>query len=157
MQITIVIKGDKEFIGKMRKLDRNMLNHRTAMKNIGKKLKRYYGDKAFDSQGGEFGEVWPDLKKSTVDSRIRRAGGAAAGVGAREPLVVTGKMKRSFHYKNTKDSVTISNRADYFKYHQSALPRRRLPRRQMIGINDKVRRLVRQEIRNSVKRKLQEV
>lgn len=155
MQITITVRGNKEFIRKMQRSGKNMDNHRTAFKKIGKALKSYYANEAFASEGGVFGAPWPPLKSRTVRSRTAQVGGSlAAGVGAAQMLVRSGRMKRSFFYKAEKDSVVITNSADYFKYHQSEKPRRKIPRRQMIGINNKVKRLVRQELRDSVRRKI---
>lgn len=155
MHVTIEITGDKQLIAKMQRLSLNMYNHRTAMKNIGDQLKRYYGNEAFASEGGVFGAQWAPLSAATLRSRTRRSRGPlGAGVGANQPLVGTGKMRKSFYYNATKDSVTITNKASYFKYHQSELPRKRLPRRQMIGVNSQVRRIVQSEINDSVRRKL---
>ena len=69
-------------------------------------------------------------------------------------LVATGVMRNSFSHEANEKSVRIGNDAPYFKYHQSSQPRTKMPRRQMIGVNDKVERLVAARFREDIREKL---
>lgn len=54
----------------------------------------------------------------------------------------TGAMRKSFGFRSAKDSMTIFNRATYFPYHQSSTPRRRLPHRPMLVLNERLKELI---------------
>jgi phage gpG-like protein len=70
---------------------------------------------------------WKSLKPSTLKQKNRK-------YPSRPILVRTGRMRRNFQHSLTKDRLEISNKSDYFKYHQSNKPRKKLPRRVMLNI-----------------------
>lgn len=170
LQITLKLTGDQEELQRLQALGKSLTDFTPLMQRIGQALTFYYSHQVFDSQGSVYGEAWAPL--SVVSLYMRGAthtqltGSQASfvqflhnkrgqegtlrnlGVGAsmRTPLV-TGHpdgMQFSFYANATSNSVTIGNTKPYFKYHQSTAPRKHLPRRQMLGINEDVISIVRQ-------------
>lgn len=146
-RVTIVIKGDKQIERKLKRLGDTITDLKRPMDKIGKEAGRYFSNQGFASQGGVFGAPWQRLSPGYAIAKAGKYPG-------RPPLVKTGKMRNSFTHRSSKDSVIISNNASYFKYHQSTQPRKRLPRRQMMGVNDNINRMVRKHIRNEIVSKL---
>jgi len=83
-------------------------------------------EKNYNSEGGLLTNKW---KKLSPGYAKRKKSGAI--------LVDTGKMKDSFWSRVGKDKAMIGNSAKYFKYHQSKLPRQKIPRRVMLNIRRK--------------------
>lgn len=85
-------------------------------------------DKQFDTKGSNLGTAWKERTKPYSWPILQK----------------TGKMRRAFTYKplSPKTGVTMYNKLEnsYFKYHQSSQARRKLPRRQMFVLNDKMRK-----------------
>jgi len=136
LSVAITIKGDKETIAKLGKLGSSFLNFQMAMRSIGDELTRYYGNNVFNSQGGAIGQKWPALAQSTKDAKAKRFFTAT-------PLVNTGAMKQGFTSTFPDvNSVTIGNKMDYFKYHQSSAPRSHLPRRVMMSTGGNVKTII---------------
>jgi phage gpG-like protein len=148
LELSIQIKGSKETRAKLRRLGTSLYDLRSSMADIGKKSAEYYSNQGMNSQGGVFGNRWAPLKNRTIARKAKKYAG-------RPPLVATGKMRDSFTYAPSSRSVLVGNSAPYFKYHQSTLPRKKLPRRQMLGINAPIRTLVREIIKDEVYRKIQ--
>jgi hypothetical protein len=181
LQITVKLTGDKEEQERLKALGKSLTDFTPVMKSIGQELTSYYSHQVFASQGGVYGEPWAPLSAVTLYMRgaehtqlsAREAGfvgflhnrhgqrgtspSVAAGISLRAPLT-TGHpdgMQFSFVAQATANSVVISNTKPYFKYHQSTEPRRRLPRRQMLGINDDVIDIVQQLVRAEVSAKIE--
>ncbi len=70
---------------------------------------------------------------STAGSLLQKPWQARRMVYSWPILNKTGAMKGGFLATVTNSAATISNRDPKFKYHQSSAPRRRLPRREMLG------------------------
>lgn len=150
MNISITVRGDKEVKAKLRRLGASIYDMKRAMQLIGRDVGNYFSTQGFASQGGVFGSPWRQLNRRYA---IRKA----AEYPGRPPLVKTGEMKNSFEFEPGTNSVIIGNSSTHFKYHQSTLPRTRLPRRQMMGINEPVKRIIRQHIQDEVRRKIASV
>lgn len=135
LQVSVTVSGTKEVQGKLRKLGQELYMLQGAMESIGESLSKYYRDVAFASQGGVFGAAWPRLSPQYAARKAKQYPG-------RSPLVRTGKMQRGFDYDASRNSVTIFNESDHFVYHQSTAPRKKIPRRQMIGVNTTVKNTV---------------
>jgi phage gpG-like protein len=154
LQIQVKISGVSEEIERLTRANIALLDYSVALTAVGEELKRYYSNDVFATQGADIGARWPALAASTIKARSgshTRMIGASVG----QPLVLTGKMKESFTAKVTPLSLTIGNSAPYFKYHQSSAPRTKLPRRQMLGINEEVKRIVQTIIAEDVKKKVE--
>jgi phage gpG-like protein len=147
LKITVTIKGDEETRRKLRRLGSDLNNMQPAMTKIGNELEDYYSSRAFSSQGDVFGQSWRGLS-------ARYAGQKRKRWGSRPLLVASGAMQRSFYSRANNDSVLISNKAPYFRYHQSSAPRYKLPRRQMMGINSAVKTIVGDIIRTDITKKI---
>lgn len=147
LAITIEIKGDKQAISRLKKLGHTLLNFEDAMKEIGGELKKYYGNQAYASQGGVFNDKWPRLSPRYAAWKAKHYPGAG-------PLIRTGTMKNSYVFESDRDSVTITNDAPQFKYHQSTAPRHKIPRRATIGVNQDVRTIVQNIIDNDIREKM---
>ena len=147
MRIDIIVKGDKETKAKLNRLGKSIYNLKNAMELIGRDSARYFSNQGFSSQGGVFGSPWPPLSTRTLTSKNKSYPG-------RPPLVRTGQMQNSFEFNASSSSVVIGNTSPHFKYHQSTLPRRKLPRRPTMGINDPIRRIITEHIHNEIRKKI---
>lgn len=148
MQITVTVTGSKELQRAFHKLGASLLIYDAAMKDTGEALTDYYSTVAFASQGGVFGSQWARLSPRYAVQKAKTHPG-------RPILVKTGKMIGGFRYRHNNTSAEIYNRMSYFEYHQStAEPRRRLPRRQTMGINAPVRRMIMEIFDKDIKQKI---
>lgn len=149
IEVTVKITGDKELIKRLQNLNRSLIDFRPSMQQIGKELSQYFGGQVFSSQGGVLGVVWPTLAASTRKYKMKYYPEYAA-----TPLIATGTMKGSFESNAGSRDVVIKNTAPYFKYHNSTEPRKKIPYRPMMLVNDDVKRIVRTVIQNDVKEKV---
>lgn len=181
LSISITINGEAQVIQHLQSVGQMLTDFSDAMKNIGRELVSYYSNQVFASQGAVYGEQWAPLSAVTLAMRgahnvqlsPREAAfvgflhnkrgqdgtlaSLRAGISARQPLV-TGHpdgMQFSFYANADANSVVIGNSQPYFKYHQSTAPRTRLPRRQMLGINDDVRGIAQQLIQADIAAKIE--
>ncbi|MBZ4533131.1 hypothetical protein GBP62_25165 [Mycobacterium avium subsp. hominissuis] len=100
---------------------------RSAMDDVGKSTIKYFSGQVFASRGSTIGDRWPRLSDKYATWKAKRWAGKPV-------LVRTGTMQSSFTKKASNMEVVIGNSAPYFKYHQSSEPRKKIPRRAMIGI-----------------------
>lgn len=149
MYVSIEIRGSAEVRRKLKRLGPSLTNFRSAMGDIGQDVTEYYQNTAFASQGGVFGKVWARLRPSTINYKSKNY---PQYVNA--PLLATGAMRDGFTYTPGQTSVLITNTAPYYKYHQSTAQRSKLPRRQMAGINQPVKEIVRERLREDIKKKI---
>lgn len=147
MNIQIIVKGDKETKAKLNRLGKSIYNLKHAMELIGRDSAKYFSNQGYSSQGGVFGSPWPPLSTRTLTSKNKSYPG-------RPPLVRTGQMQNSFEYNANGSQVVITNSASYFKYHQSTLPRRKIPRRQTMGINNPIKKIITEHIHNEIRKKI---
>lgn len=90
------------------------LNLRPAFQDAGKLLKDKFQNENFKSEGSYLQNAWSPLKSSTIRDRIRKGYG-----GAHPILKRTGDLQKAFYYKTAGNKyVEVSNKSDYFKYHQ---------------------------------------
>lgn len=99
-------------------------------------------ERNFVSEGGLVGG-WAPLAESTVKGRLR------AGFGGEHPILQrTGALRRSFFSRVTPKKMIVSSESPYFGYHQSRLPRSRLPRRTMLVLVERTRQNIVEEFSN---------
>lgn len=87
--------------------------------------------RAFETEGGSTGDLWPQLAERTQADRRRK------GYDPEHPILQrTQKLMRSLvlgsdggFVNETPTSLEIGTDVEYFPYHQSNKPRKRLPRR----------------------------
>ena len=119
MQVSFKIEGEKQLSRRLKGVSVDLLNWRPQLKKIGKYLVEVFSGPVFETEGREIGEPWKKRKDSNPWPLLQRSG----------------KMRRSFKHIAMMTSVDIMNTADYFRFHQSKLPRRKLPRRIMMKLD----------------------
>ena len=118
MQLEFKIEGWLQLSRRITGLENSVKNWSRTFNKTGNELKRFFSTEVFQTQGAVIRERWKGGKYY-------------------HKLVRSGRMKRSFTSESGKDFVLITNTAPYFKYHQSALPRKKLPRRIMMKLDEK--------------------
>lgn len=141
--MVVTITFDKRKVDlKLNKLLNGIENTKPLMKEIGEDAVKYFSDEVFKAQGKETsGGSWRPLAMSTLSARERRSGyykNPPETTG--KILIWTGRLRRGFEDYVEKTRVTISNKVPYFKYHQQGGGK--LPKRQMLGITQKLINLV---------------
>lgn len=149
MQITLDVRGNTEVQQKLKRLGESLLIMPAAMREIADKTTKYYENEVFNSQGGILGLNWQRLAPSTTRAKTKNY-----RQFSNVPLMASGRMRESFVAASTPTSVTISNTAPYFIYHQSTATRYKLPRRAMMGINEPIRELIRDAVTKEIRNKL---
>jgi len=123
MNLTFSIEGEVQLDRRIKGLANDIKNWSKTFKSTGNYLKKFFSTEVFQTEGSIIGEKWKTGKYYNG-------------------LVRTGKMRDSFTRKFGKDYVLITNTAPYFKYHQSKLPRKKLPRRIMMKLDEKRRQKI---------------
>lgn len=153
LNVSIKITGTEEDLRQLRKLGDKLTDYSDAMGTIGKELSSYYSGQAFASEGGVFGAPWKPLTARYARSKAKKYGfGAGLLVGHSTP-----HMRDSFKSDSSKTSATIYNTSPHFAYHQSSAPRHKLPRRQMMGVNEDVKKIVKQVIEADIAQKMRTI
>lgn len=99
----------------------------------------------FQTEGGLAGG-WEQLAESTVRGRIRQGYG-----GAHPILQRTGALRKSFYSFVDEKKAIISSKSPYFAYHQSKLPRQKIPRRAMLMLVERTRQNIVEEFHKFLK------
>ncbi len=89
----------------------------------------------FDSQGFTLGDYWAELADSTVKQRV------ALGYGPRPILIRTSYLRDSFEIEASEEDGSISNTAEYAKYHQYGTSR--IPKRTILKLTSKSKNAIR--------------
>jgi phage gpG-like protein len=117
---------------RLEKMRSKMNNLKPAMEGFKTDVIRMVKDN-IGQQGFYFGTFRP-LAPSTVRQR-----------GSKRPILIrSGRMVRSFTGKADKNSMTLQNKTEYAKYHQSGT--RKMPQRKLIEVNDRVSALMKTHI-----------
>ena len=148
LQVRVTVSGDSSFLQRVGRVI-STGDFSKPLKEIGDELVSYYSGQVFASQGGVLGDPWARLAPATMLYKSKHYTAYAA-----IPLIATGTMKNSFQPTVTSRQLTIGNTAPYFMYHQSSAPRTKLPRRQMLGVNDDVKQIIKQIITRDLNSKL---
>lgn len=125
--VHINIAGNREVSKMLREVGLELQDLRPAMQDVGKYLKRFFGNEVLVSRGSVIGHPWPRLSTSYAAQKARTYSG-------RPILVRTGAMQRSFTYRSRPLEVEITNTARHFVYHQSDAPRTIMPYRPMMAV-----------------------
>jgi len=133
-----------------RALDRKILGITTKLKDLSRPLMLSKDtvlqetDQQWSSEGSHLGTAWK--------ARKPQQGKDGQRVDTWPLLEKTGKMRKSFSFQSTKDSMRIFNTASYFPYHQSSASRRKLPHRPMLVLSPKLKeqivKIFQAELRN---------
>ncbi|SDP33134.1 Phage virion morphogenesis family protein [Arthrobacter sp. ok909] len=147
LNLQIEITGDRETVRRLAAMGESLDRLPDAMRETGTYLTGFFSGEVFASHGGAIGMPWPRLSPKTEAQKAREFPG-------RPMLVRSGLMQRSFRSSFTDSSARVTNTADYFKYHQSDLPRTKLPRRAMMELDAARQRAIAEIVRQAVNRKL---
>ncbi len=109
--VNVAVVGGKDIKNSLGRLDKSLKNFKPDFEVLGKVLTRYYGDAPYASEGGVFNEPWQPLDPEYELEKAEEFPG-------RGILTRTGKMKTSYFFASTKDTLRIMNRMAYFKLHQ---------------------------------------
>lgn len=145
--IEVKVTGLKEVRRKMERLGSSIYDFKEEFDSIGRDVVAYYKGPGFASQGGVFGNKWQRLSVPYMRRKAKRYPG-------RPTLIATGAMQQGFEHTSTKQSTTITNSDKKFKFHQSTRPRKVIPRRQMMGVNQTIRQMVQKEISAGLRKKI---
>lgn len=131
--LKIDIEGEKQIAARLFKINKRAENFKPAFESSKRLLLKTWQSN-FRSEGRELGEPWKALSPVTLLEKRR------AGFGGKRILERTGAMRAGFVGFTNRDSLVLSNKTNYFKYHQSNKPRSsNLPRRVMMKIDQKRR------------------
>ena len=92
-----------------------------------------------------------NLVRKDVEQQFKTEGGLTGGwqalkKDATHPILqVTGALRHSFYSLVDEKRAIISSKSPYFKYHQSRMPRKKLPRRAMLVLTDRTKENIVQE------------
>lgn len=137
-QISWSIEGEKQFSRRLQGLETHLKDFKKPLTAISERLKYVFSNDVFSSQGSAIGEAWRPLSPYTLAMKSKRGYPS-------QPLVATGAMQKGFRSNVSSDQALIYNVQDYFKYHQSNKPRKRLPRRVMMKLGNQQREIVQKE------------
>lgn len=101
-------------------------------------------ERNFETEGSLAGG-WKPLAPGTVAGRIRE------GFGAHPILQKTGALRKSFYSKVDSKRAYISSFSPYYPFHQSRMPRTRIPRRPMLLLVDRTRQNIVEEFHKFVR------
>lgn len=136
--MTITLEGQSFLIDRLDTAIRKIGSARPLLAGIGTVLEREY-DRQFDSEGRRLDRRgWTPLTAETIRDRIR------SGFRAWPILQRTGSLKKSLSVSVRKDELRLSNTSRYYRYHQ--LGEGNNPRRRMLGMNDRSRKLVLEQV-----------
>lgn len=174
MQISITVTGLDGVEERLKKLGLSLHNFAPALESLGAQLIRFYSDTVFSSSGTALGSRWRPLSESTEIEK----NGKWPGRGILER---TGAMKLGFYSEITPETLFVSNKVPYFRFHQlgtgigttgSSITRsigslarahsigghgrgRNLPARPMIGVNARVEAIIKKTIQADIKAKIE--
>lgn len=128
MELHWSIEGEKQLAQKLEKIGKEIKDWQPAFREASDRLKNIFSNDVFSSNGGVLGQSWAPLKPQYLAQKLK------AGYPA-DTLVRTGLMKSNFYSNVYRDYAEIGNNTEYFKYHQSKLPRSKMPRRVMMKLS----------------------
>ncbi|WP_440220925.1 phage virion morphogenesis protein [Dietzia sp. MNB45] len=126
-----------------------MSDLKSGMEDVGSDAVKFFSGPVFASRGQAIDATWPRLSTSYAATKAKRFPG-------RGVLVASGTMRKSFDSEADSMSVTISNTDPKFKYHQSSRARKRIPRRQMLGMSPSLQKRVTNTLAGTLAKKVRE-
>ena len=130
-QIQWEIEGSRELSRVLNNVSRAAKDFKKPLGQSAVMLRKLFEGDVFVTEGAAIQRKWARLSPATVASKAR-----SGYPFPTKPLVATGKMQKSFYTRVYSEYAVVGNNADYFKYHQSNKPRKRLPRRVMMRIDN---------------------
>lgn len=135
IELGFSIEGEKQLSRKLNIIPGQLGDLTNVFTNIGQEVKDAV-DKNYSSRGSLFGSKWVARKDKKT-----------------HPLLeLTGAMRGAFEFNANNDYVEIFNTSDYFAYHQSNKPRRKLPRRIMLKLDQIRKQFIVKEFQRHIQR-----
>ena len=129
------IEGEQQLLRKLQIAQDKVKDWKPAFRQVASVLKKTFSNNVYDTRGRAVDENWPKLSPQYLAQK-RKDGYPS------QPLVRTGKMKKSFKTLFKSDLAAVWNTAAYFKYHQSNKSRRKIPRRVMMKLANQQRETI---------------
>lgn len=146
IELNFEIEGEKQLARRFMVTPVELGNMKTLFFKIGREI-RISVDDNFSSRGALFGSPWKP--------RVPQYRGGMR-VDTWPLLEKTGRMRRAFAQNLGPDYVEIFNPTDYYKYHQSNKPRRKLPRRIMLKLDEIRKTFIVKEFQEHIRRALKD-
>lgn len=142
------IEGEKQVSRKLRGIAESLRDWTPAFQKIAGELRRDFSGDVFESEGEAIGERWTPLSRAYAERKAVKYPGKGI-------LEATGKMRRAFQSQYDATSARVWNNIAYFKYHQSnKLPRRKLPRRVMMKLDNDRKEFIQRTFLEAVRGKI---
>lgn len=135
MQLSFSIEGEKQLSRRLRIVSDRVKDWTPAFKETSVQLKQVFAEDAFKTEGQAVGQVWSPLSRAYAERKAKLYPGKGL-------LEATGAMRKAFKTLWKADMAAVWNESEYFKYHQSRQPRKRLPRRAMMALAEKQKQMV---------------
>ena len=132
IQLNVTLEGEKQLSRRLMTIPKDIDNFKFPLFRIGGEIRGAI-DTNFSQRGALFGR-WVPRKDNDGHPLLEK----------------TGSMRRNFKQKLGSDYIEIFNPTSYFKYHQSNKPRRKIPRRVMMKIDDERKRFIQREFQKHV-------
>jgi phage gpG-like protein len=129
------VEGSRQLSRRLEGLSASTTNLTVPFRKSADMLISVFSKDVFATQGAAIGQKWKRLSPYTVAQKARL--GFPSDI-----LIRTGKMRRSFTSIVASDQAVVYNTADYFKFHQSRQPRKKLPRRAMLSLAEQQKQQV---------------
>ncbi len=140
IEIRFELEGQVEMMRRLRTLDTKTRDFSKEFDESGKFLSKFFGSEVFDTRGSAIGEPWKTRKKEYPWPILQN----------------TGRMKRGFRSQAWPLRAEVWNVVDYFKYHQSRMPRIKMPRRVMMKLVEQLKNKVVKFIQTGVIKRIKE-
>jgi phage gpG-like protein len=126
INVNISVTGLDESLTMINNLKAAVADVSMEMQDIGDYLMQFYSGDVYDSEGGAFGHQWQPLSEAYAVEKAKRW-------GSNTILVASGQMRNSYSLQTSSQSMTISNSAPYFEYHQDGTGR--MPQRILFDVD----------------------
>lgn len=135
MQLTWSIEGQQQLVRNIKKIGNEIKDWEPAFNQAAVNLKKIFTDDVFRTEGSVIDEKWNPLKPRYLAQKLKDGYPA-------DTLVKTGRMQNGFQHLVKSDYAEVWNSTQYFKYHQSSEPRKKLPRRVMMKLGNKQKEMI---------------
>jgi phage gpG-like protein len=144
----INVTGLDQTLSKLAGIKRVFSGFKPELQASGDYLMKYYENTPFQEEGANYGQRWQALSPKYEAWKRSR-------YGNKPILVRTGAMQKSFKLTTTDSLMKIENTAEYFPYHQSSAPRRKIPRRVVLMLTDILLSSIGDEFKKSLMQRIQ--
>lgn len=130
--LNVTLEGEKQLSRRLMTIPTDISNWKIPLFRIGGEIRGSI-DENFSQRGALFGR-WVPRKDNLPHPLLEK----------------TGAMRRNFKQSLGPDYIEIFNPTAYFKYHQSNKPRKKIPRRVMMKIDDERKRFIQREFQKHI-------